>query len=61
MLNDKFKSFGNKKNDLVYPSQLDPNWFKDYKKPLLDKPRLLYVGRIKVEKGIFSLIKIQYH
>jgi len=52
------KLIGNKKNDLVYPSQLDPNWFKDYKKPLLDKPRLLYVGRIKVEKGIFSLIKI---
>ena len=49
---------GNKKNDLVYPSQLDANWFQDYKKPLLDKPRLLYVGRIKVEKGIFSLIKI---
>ena len=30
------KLIGNKKNDLVYPSQLDSNWFKDYKKPLLD-------------------------
>ena len=25
---------------------------------MLDKPRLLYVGRIKVEKGVFSLFKI---
>ena len=25
---------------------------------MLDKPRLLYVGRVKVEKGIFSLLEI---
>ena len=48
-----------KKNyDLVFPSALDTNWLKDTTKPLLDKPRLLYVGRIKVEKGVFSLFKI---
>jgi len=47
-----------KKCELVYPSELDMHWFKDTTKPLLDKPRLLFVGRIKVEKGIFSLIKI---
>ena len=45
-------------SNLVSPSQLDDNWFVNKKKPLLDKPRLLYVGRIKVEKGIFSFFKI---
>ena len=53
------KKIANKKNsDLVFPSQLDANWLSNTKSPLLDKPRLLYVGRIKVEKGIFSLIEI---
>ena len=48
-----------KKNyDLVFPSGLDINWLKNTTKPLLDKARLLYVGRIKVEKGVFSLFKI---
>ena len=44
--------------DLVFPSELDINWLRNTAKPLLDKPRLLYVGRIKVEKGVFSLFKI---
>ena len=44
--------------NLVFPSELDDQWKKNITKPLLDKPRLLYVGRIKVEKGIFNLIKI---
>ena len=44
--------------DLVFPSELDINWLRNIAKPLLDKPRLLYVGRIKVEKGVFSLFKI---
>ena len=48
----------NKNYTLVFPSELDINWLQNNKKPLLDKPRLLYVGRIKVEKGIFSLFKI---
>ncbi len=47
-----------KKSDLVFPSELDIHWLKNTTTPLLDKPRLLYVGRIKVEKGIFSLFKI---
>ena len=47
-----------KKYDLVLPSELNDDWLKNVKEPLMDKPRLLYVGRIKVEKGIFSLIKI---
>jgi len=48
----------NKHYNLVFPSELDTNWLKNITKPLLDKPRLLYVGRIKVEKGVFSLFKI---
>ena len=47
-----------KKSNLVFPSQLNEDWFKKVKKPSLDKPKLLYVGRVKVEKGIFSLLKI---
>ena len=44
--------------DLVFPSELDINWLKNTTKPLLNKPKLLYVGRIKIEKGVFSLFKI---
>ena len=44
--------------ELVSPSQLDTKWLKDLKQVSLDKPRLLYVGRIKAEKGINSLFKI---
>ena len=47
-----------KKYNLVYPSEIDETWIKETSKPKLDKPRLLYVGRIKIEKGIFSLLKI---
>ena len=43
---------------LVFPSELNNLWFKKNKEPLLDKPRILYVGRVKVEKGIFSLLSI---
>lgn len=44
--------------DLVSPSELDVDWFKNKTKPLIDKARILYVGRIKVEKGVFSLFKM---
>ena len=48
-----------KKNyNLVFPSEIDINWLKNTTKSLLDKPRLLYAGRMKVEKGIFSLLKM---
>ena len=50
--------FRKKKNHLVFPSQINYEWLKNTNKPLLDKPRLLYIGRIKVEKGIFSLVKL---
>jgi len=50
--------FTKRKSDIVFPSELSSLWLNNKLKPMLDKPRLLYVGRIKVEKGIFSLLKI---
>ena len=47
-----------KKSSIIFPSELDDSWLQNTSKPLLDKPRLLYIGRIKVEKGIFSLFEI---
>ena len=48
----------NKKGSIVSPSQLDQNWLNNTKKANLDKIKLLYIGRLKKEKGIFSLIEI---
>jgi glycosyltransferase involved in cell wall biosynthesis len=49
----------NKKNcHLINSSRLDDLWFKENKKAPLDKVKLLYVGRINPEKGIFDFIKI---
>ena len=50
--------FTKEKSDIVFPSEINSFWLDNKQEPLLDKPRLLYVGRIKVEKGIFSLLKI---
>ena len=50
--------FKKRKCEIVFPSELNSLWLKNLQEPMLDKPRLLYVGRIKVEKGIFSLLKI---
>ena len=47
-----------KKHHIIFPSQLDDNWFKDQKKAPLDKIRLLYVGRNNPEKGIESFLEI---
>jgi len=44
--------------NLVFPSELNNLWFEKNKEPMLDKARILYVGRVKVEKGIFSLLNI---
>ena len=46
------------KSYTVFPSELSPMWLTNVHNPALDKPKLLYVGRAKVEKGIFSLLKI---
>ena len=47
-----------KNGKLVAPSQLNTNWFNDTKKINPTEIKLLYVGRIRKEKGIFSLIEI---
>ena len=47
-----------KKFSIVQPSLLDNNWKRKFKKINLDKIKLLYVGRVKVEKGIYSLIDL---
>ena len=50
--------FKKEKSKLVFPSELNSIWFENNQEAFLDKPRLLYIGRVKVEKGIFSLLKI---
>ena len=47
-----------KKGFLVEPSQLNDKWFENTSTPSLKNINLLYVGRIKIEKGIFDLIKL---
>ena len=50
--------YNKKKSHLVSVSRLDEEWLQDHKEALLDKIRLLYVGRISAEKGVFNFIKI---
>ena len=40
------------------PSELDQIWFKKGKKVSTDIPKLLYFGRFKREKGVYSLIDL---
>ena len=47
-----------KKGKVIYPSQLDSVWFRKSKSAQFKNFKLLYVGRIKVEKGIFSLASL---
>ena len=47
-----------KKGKIVYPSQLDTVWFKKPKSLEIKKFKLLYVGRIRIEKGIYSLANL---
>ena len=42
----------------ICPSEITDTWKKNLKKPNLNKANLLYIGRIKKEKGIYSLLKI---
>ena len=47
-----------KAGDIVAPSQITSEWLKNYKQPEIHNIKLLYVGRIKKEKGIYSLLEI---
>ncbi len=48
----------NRRGVIVNPSQLNDKWFYNRKTELKSSNNLLYVGRIRVEKGIFSLVKM---
>ena len=48
----------NKECHLINSSRLDDQWFKGHKEVNLDKIKLLYVGRINPEKGIYDFVKI---
>jgi glycosyltransferase involved in cell wall biosynthesis len=54
------KSLVKKKNFfLVEPSELDELWFKNRKNIIYDnKIKILYVGRIRIEKGILNFIDL---
>ncbi len=45
-------------NCIIEPSELDQSWFNRRKRVSKPKPKLLYLGRYRKEKGIFSVIKI---
>ena len=47
-----------KRGNVVSPSQLNKKWFINRKPANLQKIKILYVGRIKIEKGVFSLLKL---
>ena len=51
LLNGKF-------GKIVSPSQLSEKWFLFHQRADINEIELLYVGRIKIEKGVFSLLKI---
>ena len=47
-----------KKGDIVAPSQINDQWLLNHKEINTNKTKLLYVGRIKKEKGIYSLLEM---
>ena len=47
-----------KKGKVIYPSQLDSLWLRKPKNIEINDYKLLYVGRIKTEKGVFSLVNL---
>ena len=58
VVNDNLSNVNHYKYARIYPSEIVNIWKKNLKKPNLSKPKLLYLGRIKKEKGIFSLIEL---
>jgi glycosyltransferase involved in cell wall biosynthesis len=49
-----------KKSHILYPSELSINWQKKIKKNIFKNNiiKILYVGRFKIEKGVYSLLDI---
>jgi len=48
----------NKLGEVVAPSQISNQWLRNHKEFEASKTKLLYVGRIRKEKGIYSLLNI---
>ena len=48
----------NKTGNIVAPSQITSQWLQNHKEAQTHETKLLYVGRIKKEKGIYSLLEI---
>ena len=47
-----------RKGKIISPSQLDSVWLRQPKKTDIKNFKLLYVGRLRVEKGIFALSEL---
>ena len=47
-----------KKGKIISPSQLDSVWLRQPRITDIKNFKLLYVGRFKIEKGIFSLLNL---
>ena len=47
-----------KNGKIVNPSQLDSTWLRQPKNSSIKNFKLLYIGRIRVEKGIYSLANL---
>ena len=47
-----------KKGKIISPSQLDSTWLRQPKNAEIKNFKLLYVGRLRVEKGIFALSEL---
>ena len=47
-----------KKGKIISPSQLDSVWLRQPKNTEIKNFKLLYIGRIRVEKGIFALSEL---
>ena len=47
-----------KKGKIISPSQLDSVWLRQPKNTEIKNFKLLYVGRVRVEKGIFALSEL---
>ena len=50
--------YDTKKSFLVHPSRLTHEWLNNHKEAPIDYVRLLYVGRINREKGIYNFINL---
>ena len=48
----------NKPGEIVAPSQISNQWLTNRKEFEINKLKLLYVGRIRKEKGIYSLLSL---